>query len=338
MAHPAVSVIVVTYNSEGDITECLRSVFDQDYQDFEVVMVDNHSEDRTVEIVREDFPRARLIENDENCGLARGWNVGIDASRGKYVVFLNPDTRAERGWLSELVGVLEAHEDVGACQSGILLYDKPDTINAEGNDINYLGFTWCRNYGKKRAASGEVEDVVAFSGCSTIVRSDLLEDIGLADEEFFMYLEDTDLSLRIGRKGYRIVCNPASVIYHKYRFERGKKKLYYLERNRLVLLLKHYDVTALLKILPAFVLMEAGLVLLSLPQGWLKEKVLSYLWVARRCRAIRSKGRAMGRKKGDQKSMFAMMSPTITFEEIQNPVLSRVVNPVLAAYYRLVLS
>ncbi|RLC94490.1 MAG: hypothetical protein DRI39_02735 [Chloroflexi bacterium] len=338
MTSPVASVIVVTYNSGNDIEACLRSVLAQELPGFEVIVVDNRSVDDTVQVVKAGFPSVTVIENEGNWGVARGWNVGIRVSHGKYVVLLNPDTVTCERWLVELVRVMEEDESVGACQSRVLLHDKPDTINTEGNEINYLGFTWCRNYGEKADGRVDVHEVPAFSGCSTIVRRDLLAEVGLADEDFFMYLEDTDLSLRVRRRGYRVVCNPASVVYHRYRFERGKKKLHYLERNRLMLLLKHYDVTGLVKIVPVFLVMEVGLVFLSLFQGWFKDKLLSYLWVARRLRAIWAKRGTIGHKKGDQKGLFAIMSPTITFEEIQNPLLSKVVNPVLAAYYRLVLS
>lgn len=338
MSASLVSVIIVTYNSDDDIADCLRSVIDQDTADFEVIVVDNCSTDRTVEIVKQDFPTVGVVKNDQNYGVAKGNNVGVDASRSKYVVLLNPDVVVEPRWLPELVRVMEEDEHIGACQSKILLHDKPDTINTEGHEINYLGFTWCRHYGKKDTGEGEIHEIPAFSGCSTILRTDLFEQDGLADEDFFMYLEDTDLSLRIWRMGYKIVCNPGSVLRHKYRFGRGNQKIYYLERNRLMLLLKHYSTGGLLKILPVFLFMEVGLVLLSLHQRWFKQKVLSYIWIVKNWRAIRSKRGTLKRRKGDQQKLFSRMSPTITFEEIQNPLLLKVVNPLLRVYYECVVS
>ena len=336
MSRPFVSVIVVTYNSRDDIEQCLRSVADQDYPNFEIIVVDNNSEDDTVALVRGAFPSVVIVENNANCGFAAGNNRGIAASGGTYVAVLNPDTIVERAWLAELVRPLEERADVAACQSRLLFYDRPDVINAEGNDVNYLGFTWCRNYGNRSDGATEIQPTPALSGCSTILRRDVLDQLGLFDEDFFMYLEDTDLSLRIRRAGYQIVCNPKSVVYHKYKFDRGKKKFYYLEKNRMMLLLKNYDRAKLLRIMPAFMFMEIGILALSIFRGWFKQKILSYAWILRNFRAILSK-RAAIQRRGNLENMFDMMSPTITFEEIQNPLLARVVNPVLGAYYRLMI-
>jgi GT2 family glycosyltransferase len=335
MSQPSVSVVIVTYNSRDDVEECLRSVIGQDYPSFEVMVVDNDSTDGTVELVEKSFPSVEVIRNHRNYGPAEAYNIGINACKGTYVVLLNPDTVAEGHWLSELVRVMDGDKDVGACQSKVLFYDKRDTINTEGNEVNYLGFAWCRNYGTKDSGGEEVQSTLGLSVCSAVLRRDVLEKAGSFDGDFFAYLDDTDLGLRIYRTGHKVVCNPRSVVYHKYEFRRGKKKFYYLERNRLMLLLKHYRLTTLLRILPAFGFMELGLVLLSVRQGWFKEKMLSYVWIVRNWGAIRSKRRAVRREKGVEKEMLNMMSPTIGFEEIDNPILNRLVNPVLKAYYRL---
>jgi GT2 family glycosyltransferase len=336
MSYPFASVVIVTYNNRNDIEECLRSVLDQEYPDFEVIVVDNDSTDDTVKLVREKFPLIKVVENNKNYGAAKGYNIGVNASEGGYVALLNPDTVVERDWLSELVRVMEENKDIGACQSRILLYDKPDTINTEGNEVNYLGFTWCRNYGKKNSDDKQIQETIGLSVCSAILRRDVLEEVGFFDEDFFMYLDDTDLGLRVYLMGYKIVCNPKSIVYHKYKFRVEKKKFYYLERNRLMLLIKNYPPMWLLKILPTFAFMEVGLVLLSLFQGWLKEKMLSYAWILRNWRAIKSRKTIMHWEGDNERKIFEMMSPTITFEEIQNPILMKVVNPFLRAYYRLV--
>lgn len=336
MSYPFVSVVIVTYNNRNDIEECLRSVLDQEYPDFEVILVDNDSIDDTVELIRGKFPLIKVVENNKNYGAAKGYNIGINASKGGYIALLNPDTVVERDWLSELVKVMEENKNIGACQSRILLYDKPDTINTEGNEVNYLGFTWCRSYGKKNSDDKQIQETIGLSVCSAILRRDVLEEVGFFDEDFFMYLDDTDLGLRAYLMGYKIVCNPKSIVYHKYKFRVEKKKFYYLERNRVMLLLKNYHTVELLKILPALAFMEVGVVLLSLFQGWFKEKMLSYAWIFRNWGAIKSKRAAICRRRGNEQKIFSMMSPSVTFEEIQNPILTRVVNPFLRAYYRLV--
>jgi len=217
------------------------------------------------------------------------------------------------------------------------LYDKPDTINTEGNDVNYLGFTWCRNYGKKSTDDGGIQATLGLSVCSAILRRNVLEEVGLFDEDFFMYLDDTDLGLRMQLLGYKVVCNPESIVYHKYKFLRGKKKLYYLERNRLLVIMKIYDVPSLLRIVPIFVFMEMGLLAVSIYQGWFGEKVASYLWITRKWKLVKSKRQSVARSKGNMRRVLNLMSPAVTFEEIQNPILDKFVNRVLRGYHRLVL-
>jgi hypothetical protein len=336
MTDPHVSIIIVSYNSRKDLGECIPSLVGQDYSDFEVIVVDNNSADETISFVEKNYTSIKVIRNRENYGPAKGYNIGITASRGKYVVILNPDTVVEKAWLTELVRAMEADEGIAACQSRVLLYNKPDTINTEGNDVNYLGFTWCRKYGKKNTDDGDIQATLGLSVCSAILRRNVLEKVGLFDEDFFMYLDDTDLGLRMQLLGYKVVCNPKSIVYHKYKFSPAKKKLYYLERNRLVLLLKIYRTKILLKVLPVFMFMEMGLIAMSIWQGWFREKIASYFWIIRRWKLVKSKRQSVVRRRENLHSILKSMSPAVTFEEIQNPVLDKLVNPLLRAYYRIV--
>jgi len=337
MPDPLISVVIVTYNSKEDLEECIPSLANQNYPGFEVIVVDNDSIDDTVGFVENNFPFIRVVKNKGNYGPAKGYNIGISASKGRYVVLLNPDTVVEKEWLSELVRVLEEDQDVAACQSRVLLHSKPHIINTEGNEVNYLGFTWCRNYGKENRNNGQIQETLGLSVCSAILRRDVLEEAGLFDEDFFMYLDDTDLGLRMYLMGYKVVCNPRSIVYHKYKFEPGKRKLYYLERNRLLVLLKIYNAARLLRILPIFVFMETGLLVMSLFQGWFKEKIQSYAWIIWNWKLVKSKRQSVPKGEGYMRRILNMMSPAVTFEEIQNPVLERFVNPLLRAYYRLVI-
>jgi len=333
MVDPHISVIIVSFNSREDLSECIPSLLAQPYPDFEIIVVDNNSSDGTSTFVEKNYPSIKVIGNKENYGPAKGYNVGITASRGKYVVLLNPDTVVEKDWLLELVRATEEDEGIAACQSRVLLYDKRDTINTEGNDVNYLGFTWCRNYGKENTHGGVIEETLGLSVCSAMLRRNVLEKVGFFDEDFFMYLDDTDLGLRMQLAGYKVVCNPKSIVYHKYKFTPGRRKLYYLERNRLLVLLKIYDKKMWLKILPIFIFMEIGLLAVSLYQGWFREKIRSYTWIIRRCRLIKSKRNSVHRDKKYMSKILNMMSPAVTFEEIQNPILDKFVNPLLKTYY-----
>ncbi|MDD1753256.1 MAG: glycosyltransferase family 2 protein, partial [Methanotrichaceae archaeon] len=337
MIDPHVSVIIVSFNSRDDLSECIPSLLAQPYPDFEIIVIDNNSADGTSTFVKKNYPSIKVIVNKENYGPAKGYNMGIKASRGKYVVLLNPDTVVEKDWLLELVRAIEADEGIAACQSRVLLYGNPTHINTEGNEMNYLGFTWCKNYGQVSKYSDVIEETLGLSVCSAILRRNVLEEIGFFDEDFFMYLDDTDLGLRMQLAGYKVVCNPRSIVYHKYKFTPGRQKLYYLERNRLLVLSKIYDRKLWLKILPIHIFMEMGLLAVSIYQGWFTEKVKSYAWIIRRFRLVNSKRKSVHRDKKYMSKILNMMSPAVTFEEIQNPILDKFVNPLLRTYYQLLI-
>jgi hypothetical protein len=330
-----VSVVIVSYNSLDDLTECIPSLMAQDYPDYEIIIVDNNSVDNTISFVEGTFPHAKVIKNKENYGAAKGYNIGITASRGKYVVLLNPDTVVEKHWMIELVKVMEADDSIAACQSRVLLYENRDTINTEGNEVNYLGFTWCRNYRKKNTDGGAIQETLGLSVCSAILRRNVLEEAGSFDDDFFMYLDDTDLGLRMQLLGYRVVCNPQSIVYHKYKFLTGKKKLYYLERNRLLLLLKVYNKEMWLRMLPIFIFMEMGIFVISIFQGWFREKIKSYAWIIWRWRLVKVKRKSICRETRQVHRILKMMNPEVTFDEIKNPILDKFVNPLLRVYYRI---
>ncbi len=328
---PKVSTVVVTFNSREDILDCLGSVLREKVDDHELLVVDNASRDGTADLVRSQYPEVRVIANRCNLGAAGGFNAGLKAARGRYIALLNPDTIVQPGWLTAMLEVMEKDATIGACQSRIMLHDQPTMLNTEGIDINYLGFAWCRNYGVVPGQDETLHETLGLSGCSVMFSAEALEAAGFFDDDFFMYLEDVDLGLRLAGCGFRVVCNSKSIVHHKYRFHRGNEKMYYLERNRLMMLLKNYSGKDLAKVAPPLFLMEAGIIFLSLFQGWLPQKVASYAWLIKNLNMIIGKRRSTPRCSSQ---VLALMSPVITFEQVQNPFLTRLVNPVLRVYYR----
>lgn len=333
--NPFTSVIIVNFNGKADLEECLPSVLRQNYSNFEVILVDNSSNDDSVVFVRRNYPSIKIIQNNKNYGYAKGNNIASQATSGKYIVVLNPDTVVEENWLSELVRVMEENPRAGACQPKILLYDQPDTINTDGNMINFLGFGWAGNHKIKDLHENEVKNVAYPSGCSVILRKSTLDKVGLFDEYLFMYHDDLDLGIRMRLIGYDILCNPKSVVYHKYTFMTNKHKFYFLERNRWVILIKTYEKRTLLVFLPALLFMECGLLAISIKDRWFHEKISSYKDLFSNLSLIKSKREIIqkGRKFGDQE-LLKIMTPVIDFEEIDNPLLSKFVNPLLSLYFK----
>lgn len=212
-----VAVIILNLNGERYLERCLSTVLSQTYPNFEVILVDNGSTDDSVVLVRQRFPAVRIIENDENLGFARGNNVGIRATNSPYVATLNNDTWVEPDWLEALVEVMGSDPCIGICASKMLFAHRPDMINSAGVCVDLAGIAWDRLGGSPDPGEdGEPEEV--FAGCAgaALYRRVMLDDIGLFDEDYFIYLEDVDLAWRARLMGWRCMYVPRSRVYHVY--------------------------------------------------------------------------------------------------------------------------
>jgi GT2 family glycosyltransferase len=229
-------------------------VYQQDIrQPFEVIVVDNESTDATVPIIREDFSEVRLIVS-ENRGFGAGNNVGARTARGKYLAFVNPDTIVDLAWLRELIKPL-ANGGV-VTTSKILLLRKPDLINTCGILIHFTGYSFTHGYERPADCFRNLVEVPGISGGAFAIRREDFHRIGGFDEQFFLYVEDTDFSWRARRAGLRIVMVPKSTARHNYDFLIDEKKLYHLEKGRVILLRKHYRVRDWLIYMPSLLVAE----------------------------------------------------------------------------------
>ena len=276
-----VSVVVLNYNGGEALLKCLRSLYESDYPRFEVIVVDNSSTDRSVEVVSTDFPGAILIENRRNIGFGAGNNVGIKASRGDYIVLLNNDVSVTRGWLRALLHACMKHRDAGFFQPKILLESDTGLINSAGNMIHIAGFGLCRGIGEYDRSQYEEEIEIGFaSGACILSRREALRDVGLLDPIFFAFNEDTDLGWRGLLHGWRSIYVPSAVVHHEWGHSWGRvltaKKFYYLERNRILMLLKNYSRRSLATLLPLLIFVEFCVFAYALVKGWLGSKIRSY--------------------------------------------------------------
>jgi GT2 family glycosyltransferase len=255
-ALPRASVIIVNYNGFDYLEDCLSSVLDQSYPDFEIVLVENASTDGSADIAEYYVDQLTLVKAGENLGFAGGNNLGIQHATGNYLAFLNPDTVVEPNWLFELVTTLESNPQAGLATARILLLSKPDRINTCGNDVHFTGIPTVRGWMQAAEAMDRLEEVISVSGACFVTRRSLLSEIGGFDSDFFLYSEDNDLSWRAQLAGYRCLYVPTSVIYHRYapRFEADK--FFYLERNRYRLVLQNFKWRTLLLLLPALILSD----------------------------------------------------------------------------------
>lgn len=244
-ATPVFSVIVLNWNGKHLLKECLDSVLDQRFRDFEVLVVDNGSTDDSAEYIRGEYgDRIRLVSVEKNLGYSGGNNVGIRRTRGRWAVFLNNDTWADPRWLEELNRAACRHPDVQMFACKVLNYFRRDEIDTVGHLLYPDGISRGRGRLEKDIGQYDAEEEVIFpSGCAAAYRMDLLDAIGGFDESFFAYCDDTELGLRARLFGAHCLLVPGAVVYHKYSATSGtysEFKVYHVERNRLWVLLKYF--------------------------------------------------------------------------------------------------
>lgn len=204
-----VSVVVITHNAEGSIGKVLAALERQDYKSFEVVVVDDNSKDRTVEVVRE-FKRFKLIRNKTGQGLAKSINRGIKASRGEVVITLHDDcVPLSDDWISNLVGTFELDPKIGIASSSFVINFKAlSPVDKCFSFVYYLGDD------VDLARKDGVEDIETISDKCDAYRRDVLEEVKLFDETFRVANEDMDISKKVKAHGYRIVKNNKCKVEH----------------------------------------------------------------------------------------------------------------------------
>lgn len=338
------SVIIVNYNAREYLEKCLSSLFTEEKDNYEIILVDNASTDGSVEFVQRVFPTVKVIRSQTNRGFGWASNVGAKQARGKYLVFLNPDTVVERGWFRALIDALEKTPGAGLATSKILLLSNPKRINTCGNEVHFTGLTLCRGLGREREAFAEQTEVGAVSGAAFVIRRDVFEALGGFDEDFFLYMEDTDLSIRARLAGYRCIYIPQSVVYHDYALRFDSQKTFYQERNRYMMLLKNLKWRTLLVLLPALLLSEVitwGFVLLR-ERRHLLNKLQAYLWIARHWREIMEKRhRVQALRRIRDRDLLTTFSHRLAFEQTGDDFIARmahvVFDPLFFVLYRLAL-
>lgn len=245
-----VSVIIVNWNGLGHLPECLDSLQQQTFRDFETIVVDNGSSDGSVEYLMK-RPEVRLVPLRENVGFAAGNNAALPLAQGEYLVTLNNDTKAEPDWLENLVAVADRHPEAGMVGCRILSYSEPERVDSLGMAICKDGMSRGNYRGRlfaKLAIEAEAE-ILFPSACVALYRRAMVEEVGFFDADFFAYCEDTDLGLRGQLAGWQALLARDAVVYHKYSMTAGTLsplKLYLVERNHFYAALKTLPLSLLL--------------------------------------------------------------------------------------------
>lgn len=318
------SLIIVAYNAQAYLERCLSAVFEMSGISCEVILVDNASSDGSAELVAQKFPQVRLIQNENNLGFGGGNNLGAQSATGNYLVFLNPDTIVKPGWLVFLIEALEDDSRAGLATSKILLLNDPERINTCGNSIHLTGLTLCRGLRRPKNTFNQRESVAAVSGAAFAIRRELFERLGGFDEDFFLYMEDTDLSWRARLAGWDCLYVPESIVLHDYRLRITPLKVFYQERNRYLMLLKSFKWGTLIFLLPTLLLAEVitwGFVIWG-DRARLGNKIRAYGWIARHWSSVWQKRRATQRlRRIDDRELVQAMVSRLDFEQVEHPMV-----------------
>ncbi|EKD58953.1 MAG: glycosyl transferase family protein [uncultured bacterium] len=239
VALPKIFVVILNYNGIDTLSNCLSSVFQSDYENFEVVVVDNNSNDGSFEKARLNFSRAHFIKNSANVGFSQGNNVGIRFALEKMadaLFILNNDTLIERTTITTLAQ--QAHINK---QAGIL---SPVILEGNGNSIWFAGGKIDWKHMKTLHATTQPLtkpfESEYLSGCSMLIKKDVFKKIGLFDERYFLYYEDADLSLRANRAGFKLLIVPEAKIKHlEQSCTKNSSKTYWLVLSGLIFFLTH---------------------------------------------------------------------------------------------------
>ncbi len=260
MSRPLFSIIIANWNGKTLLRSCLQSIFAQKHPDadlpqtsFEVIVVDNGSTDGSVEYLEKNHPTIHLITNPINMGFAKANNQGIVAATGRFILTLNNDTVLDKDFLSALMtAATGAGPEVGMWATKILSLSDKTIIDSVGGLLLYPDGL-ARGRGRLEKDKGQYNDLANIllpSACAALYRREMLDEIGLFDEDFFAYCEDTDLGLRARLFGWDAASVPAAICYHSYSATGGGYstfKAFHIERNRAYVLIKNFPLSYILK-------------------------------------------------------------------------------------------
>lgn len=239
-------MVIPTLAADSAVAECLGSLRNQTYRNFEVIVVDNSGKHAARQYVDGDI---RVIENLTNVGFGAAINQGWRESAGEFIAALNDDAQASPEWLEELVRVAERDPEIGMVASQVRL--DTDLLDSAGMAIAGDGSSKQQGHGHPPANWPREREVLTSSGSAALYRRTMLDDIGGFDDSFFLYCEDTDLGLRAAWRGWRAVYAPNAVVTHRYSHSSGrasKLKAWYVERNRLRMVVKNFPVKLLWRV------------------------------------------------------------------------------------------
>ena len=266
-AIPKVSVAMLNYNTRELLEEMIPRVLETNYENLELIVIDNGSTDGSSGFLQGRYPNVRCITLEKNYGFAEGYNRGLKGIQTDYLVLLNTDVLVDPNWIAPLIELMEQNSEIAVAMPKILDYRSRDHFEyagAAGGWIDYLGYPFCRgrifnSVEKDDGQYDSTQEIFWASGAAFFIRPRLFKELGGFDGSYFAHLEEIDLCWKLKRAGYRIVCVPAAKVYHigggtlEYQ---NSRKTYLNFRNSLFTILKNESPGKLLWLIPLRLILD----------------------------------------------------------------------------------
>lgn len=238
------SIIIPNWNGLEFLKTCLSSLQKQTFKDFEIIVVDNGSDDGSIQYIEQNFPTIKLIKLPKNFGFARAINLGVQASVGQVVVLLNNDTEVDKNCLKYLIQAAKKHPEVGFVAAKMLQFKERNILDSAGDYIDVVGHA--NNIGMGEYDGPEFNRpgyIFLVTGGGSLFKDKVFKKVGFLDEDFFAYFEDVDFCLRAQMQGFKGWYEPKAIIYHihKATAKRNPGFLQYLQfRNMMQTIIKDF--------------------------------------------------------------------------------------------------
>ena len=266
-----VTFIITTFNNKDIIDECLDSVKNQNYADFNITVVDDCSTDGTPEHIKKKYPNIKVIQKQIQTGPSSSRNIGITNTKSDYVVFMDSDVVLNKMWVGQLVRFMGNNKEVGIVAGKLMFYDDKTKINSAGGGLFRMGvgFDIGRDY--------EQRDVLYVCSAAMMARKKVLDEVGGFDDSYFYGYEDTDLGWRVNLAGYRVVYYPQALAYHKGSqtvSSMPDRVYFHAVKNRIRTMLKNYETKNWIIYIPINILFTLGNVI----RGHRVAQIKGILW------------------------------------------------------------
>ena len=271
-----IAIVIVTWNGRDDCLQCLSSLRRLATPRCRIIVVDNGSTDRTAEVVADRFPEVEVITSPRNRGFSGGNNLGIERALEEetaYICLLNNDTVVDPCFLDELLRAASEHPEAGVLGSRVFYYDRPGVVWSQGIAVHGTSGRIYTPLHDRRASGlpDSVNPADAVSGAAMLLKGEMLREVGVLNNDYFLCFEDVELCLRARRGGYQVLTVPASRVFHKVSASMGgmysETVVYYSTRNHLLVVNRQLPVTAPARVLRNLLIVLYTFIFAALTSG-----------------------------------------------------------------------